>query len=163
MHGECRAPGQIGYFEKSRFFGFGFIFLGALNVFSDNLGNGLWIAFIGWFLGSAATAEVRAAEFRGLLAGYKVAQAMSEHSAFVPVELTLQQLVDEHILVHGHRVLLVRHGSVFYRRSSFSIRVGLADAASFGFGRSLAFRRRRRGCGGFGQFRRQDHVVDRPF
>ncbi|HLX62189.1 MAG TPA: site-2 protease family protein [Planctomycetota bacterium] len=91
-----------------RGFGYLFIFLGVLSVMTGNLG-GLWIAFIGWFLDNAATAEVHRAEFRGLLAGHKVSNAMN-HCDEVPANLTLQQLVDDHILVHGHRTFLVRDG-----------------------------------------------------
>ena len=36
--------------NTGRFFGFLFIFLGAWQMLGGNFGNGLWIAFIGWFL-----------------------------------------------------------------------------------------------------------------
>jgi Zn-dependent protease len=93
-----------------RFFGFLFIFVGAWQMFTGNFGGGLWIAFIGWFLDNAASAQVHQAMFQGLLAGHTVAQAMSSHCAAVPDELTLQQLVDEHILGTGQRCFLVNHG-----------------------------------------------------
>ncbi len=41
-----------------RGFAFLFIALGAWQVLSGNLGGGLWIAFIGWFLNSEARAEL---------------------------------------------------------------------------------------------------------
>ena len=49
--------------------------------------------------------------FQGLLAGHTVSQAMSSHCAAIPAELTLQQLVDEHILSGGQRCFLVNRGS----------------------------------------------------
>ena len=93
-----------------RFFGFLFIFVGVLQVFSGNIGGGLWTAFIGWFLDNAASAQVHQVVFQGLLAGHKVSQAMSSHCATAPGDLTLQQLVDEHVLVGSHRCFLITRG-----------------------------------------------------
>ena len=48
---------------------------------------------------------------QGLLTGHKVSQAMSAHCAAVPADLTLQKLVDEHILgSSGQRCFLVTRG-----------------------------------------------------
>jgi Zn-dependent protease len=94
-----------------RFFGFLFILLGVWRVFSGNFGGGLWIAFIGWFLDNAASAQIQQVMFQSLLAGHKVVQTMSSHCVAVPAELTLQQLVDEHILGSGQRCFLVNRGS----------------------------------------------------
>ena len=93
-----------------RFFAFLFIFAGVWQMFSGNFGGGLWIAFIGWFLDNAASAQVQQVMFQGLLAGHRVSQAMSTHCTAVPADLTLQQLVDEHILGTGQRCFLVNRG-----------------------------------------------------
>jgi Zn-dependent protease/CBS domain-containing protein len=93
--------------NTGRFFGFLFIFAGVWQMFHGNFGGGLWIAFIGWFLDNAATQQVHQVLFQGLLAGHTVSQAMSSHCATVTGNLTLQQLVDEHILGGGQRCLLV--------------------------------------------------------
>jgi Zn-dependent protease/CBS domain-containing protein len=93
-----------------RLFGYLFILLGVWQVFSGNLGGGLWIAFIGWFLESAASVQVQQVVFQGALAGHRVFQAMSTGCASVPADLTLQQLVDEHILASGRRCFLVNRG-----------------------------------------------------
>jgi Zn-dependent protease len=93
--------------NAGRFFGFLFIFAGVWQMFNGNFGGGLWIAFIGWFLDNAASQQVNQVMFQGLLAGHTVSQAMSSHCATVPADLTLQQLVDEHILGGGHRCFLV--------------------------------------------------------
>ncbi len=92
-----------------RFFGFVFIFVGVWQVFAGNLG-GLWMAFIGWFLDNAASAQVHQLAFQGVLAGHTVSQAMGGRCTAVPAELTLQQLVDEHILAGGQRCFLVNRG-----------------------------------------------------
>jgi len=97
--------------NAGRFFGFLFIFLGVWQVFTGNLGGGLWIAFIGWFLDNAAATQAQQAMFQGLLAGHQVSQAMSSRCATVPADLTLQQLVDEHILGGGQRCFLVNRGA----------------------------------------------------
>jgi Zn-dependent protease len=94
-----------------RFFGFLFIFAGVLRVFSGDFGGGLWIAFIGWFLDNAASGQIQQVMFQGWLAGHTVSQAMSSHCLAIPAELTLQQLVDEHILSGGRRCFLVNRGS----------------------------------------------------
>jgi Zn-dependent protease/predicted transcriptional regulator len=93
-----------------RFFALAFIFVGVWQMFSGNFGGGLWIAFIGWFLDSAATGQVHQVMFQGLLVGHRVSQAMSTRCATVPADLTLQQLVDEHILANGQRCFLVNRG-----------------------------------------------------
>jgi CBS domain-containing protein len=93
-----------------RFFAFLLIFVGIWQMFTGNFGGGIWIAFIGWFLDNAASAQVQQIMFQGLLAGHKVSQAMSTHCPVVSADLTLQELVDEHILNSGQRCYLVRRG-----------------------------------------------------
>lgn len=93
-----------------RFFAFLFIFLGIWQIFTGNLGGGIWIALIGWFLDTAASAQLQQTMLEGLLAGHKVEQAMSTHCMAVPEDVTLQRLVDDHILGSGQRCFLVNHG-----------------------------------------------------
>jgi Zn-dependent protease/CBS domain-containing protein len=93
-----------------RFFAFLFIIVGVWLMFSGDFTGGLWIAFIGWFLDTAASAQVQQVMVQGLLAGHRVSQAMSTHCANVPVDLTLQDLVDEHILGSGQHCFLVIRG-----------------------------------------------------
>lgn len=93
-----------------RIFALLFIFVGVWQMFSGNFGGGIWIAFVGWFLDNAASAQVQQVMFKGLLAGHSVAQAMSTRCAAVPADLMLQQLVDDHILAGGQRCFLVNRG-----------------------------------------------------
>jgi Zn-dependent protease len=93
-----------------RCFAFLFIFVGVWQMFTGNFGQGLWIAFIGWFLDNAASAQVQQLMYQGLLAGYRVSQAMNAHCSAVPADLSLQQLVDDHILASGQRCFLVNRG-----------------------------------------------------
>ncbi|MFN0172704.1 MAG: site-2 protease family protein [Bryobacteraceae bacterium] len=94
-----------------RFFGFLFIFTGVWKMFSGNFSGGLWIVFIGWFLESAASAQVHQVVYQGLLTGHTVSQAMSTHCATVSADLTLQEVVDEHVLGAGRRCFLVNRGA----------------------------------------------------
>ncbi len=93
-----------------RFIAFLFILLGVWQMFAGNFFNGLWIAFIGWFLESAATGQVQQQAIQDLLAGHKVSQAMNPHYTAIPGDTTLQQLVDHHILGIGQRSFLVKSG-----------------------------------------------------
>jgi Zn-dependent protease len=93
-----------------RFFAFLFIFIGVWLMVRGNFGGGLWIVFIGWFLDTAASAQVQQVMIQGLLTGHKVSQAMSTHCGAVPADLTLQDLVDEHIIGSGQRCFLVTRG-----------------------------------------------------
>ena len=93
-----------------RFFAFMLIFAGVWQMFGGNLGGGLWIAFIGWFLDNAASVQVQQVVFRGLLTGHRVSEAMSTHCAIIPEDLPLQRVVDEQILGGGQRSFLVNRG-----------------------------------------------------
>lgn len=86
---------------------FGFILVGVWQMFTGNLAGGLWIAFIGWFLESAAHAQLSQQYLHNLLTGHTVAQVMSRSYAIIPGNLTLQQLADEHILIAGRRFFVV--------------------------------------------------------
>jgi Zn-dependent protease len=96
--------------NTGRLFAFLFIFAGVWQMVSGNFTGGLWIAFIGWFLDSAASAQVQQVTVQGLLTGHTVSQAMSTHCANVSADATLQDLVDEHILGSGQHCFLVKRG-----------------------------------------------------
>lgn len=93
-----------------RFFALLLIFAGTWQMFNGNLGGGLWIALIGWFLDNAASVQIQQVTFRRLLTGHRVLQAMTTHCAIIPENLTIQQLVDEQILGGGQRSFLVNRG-----------------------------------------------------
>jgi CBS domain-containing protein len=96
--------------STGRFFGFLFIALGVWQVLGGNIFNGLWIAFIGWFLESAAGSQLQMQMFQGLLGGHKVVEAMGNECARTSGNTPLQKLVDEQILSHGQRCFLVEVG-----------------------------------------------------
>jgi Zn-dependent protease/CBS domain-containing protein len=94
-----------------RFIAYIFIFLGVWQIFAGNFVNGLWIAFIGWFLESAARGQVQQLALQDMLAGHKVSQAMNRQYTSLPADTTLQKLVDDHILGSGRRSFMVERGN----------------------------------------------------
>jgi Zn-dependent protease len=93
-----------------RFIAYLFIFLGVWQIFGGNFFNGMWIAFIGWFLESAARGQVQQMALHDLLAGHTVSQAMNRQYTEIPADTTLQRLVDDHILGGGRRSFVVKKG-----------------------------------------------------
>jgi len=80
-----------------------FIFWGVWQMFSGNFVGGLWIAFIGWFLQNAATASVQQMTLIRLLTGHTVGEIMTRECTTLTPEVTLEQLVHDHILTTGKR------------------------------------------------------------
>jgi Zn-dependent protease len=93
-----------------RFIGFLFILFGVYQVFTGNFINGLWIGFIGWFLESAAMSQAQQQRIHDLLAGRRVSQAMSTNYTSIQPDVTLQTLVDRHVLGNGQRSFVVEEG-----------------------------------------------------
>jgi Zn-dependent protease/CBS domain-containing protein len=93
-----------------RVIAFLFILLGVWQMVSGNFGNGLWIAFIGWFLESAANAQVQQQIVQDLLVGHTVSQAMSRNFTILSPNTTFQQMIDLHILGEGRRFFIVKDG-----------------------------------------------------
>ncbi len=91
-----------------RFIAYLFILVGVWQMFTGHFGNGLWIAFIGWFLESAAASQLQQQTIHDLLAGHRVSDAMRRDYTAVSPGSTLEQLVNEHILGGGRRSLVVK-------------------------------------------------------
>ncbi len=96
--------------STGRFFGFLFIVWGVWQALRGNVANGLWIAFIGWFLESAAGAQVQQQMVQGLLVGHKVSEAMGNACIHVSADTSLQKLIDQEVLSHGRQCFLVDRG-----------------------------------------------------
>ncbi len=84
-----------------------FIFYGVSQAVTGSLLNGLWIAFIGWFLFNAAASGYRQLEMRELLHGVSARDIMSRDLSFVPPQLSLQELVDQYFLRSSKHAFLV--------------------------------------------------------
>ena len=83
--------------------GYLFIFGGIFLIFQGNWFNGLWLALIGWFLENAAVGSYRQLALRDMLQGHTVREVMTQDCLFVPPELTIEQLVHDHVLTSGRR------------------------------------------------------------
>jgi Zn-dependent protease len=84
-----------------------FIIIGLWQMLTGNFANGLWIAFVGWFLENAAMGQMQNLTIQDLLAGHKVDQAMGRNYAIIPANITLQKLADDHVLGLGRSFFVV--------------------------------------------------------
>jgi Zn-dependent protease len=73
------------------------IILGAVIALGGSLINGIWLAFIGWFLLTAAQESVAQVAIRGALAGLRAADVMSQEVPTIGREISLE--------AYGHEVL----------------------------------------------------------
>jgi Zn-dependent protease len=92
------------------FFAYLFIIYGVFLIFTGNLINGLWIAFIGWFLVSASRGQARQEQVKTALLGHKVFEVMSQGYTIIQGSTVLQSLIDDHILGGGRRSFIVESG-----------------------------------------------------
>ncbi|MDP2931511.1 MAG: site-2 protease family protein [Chloroflexota bacterium] len=108
LRGATRAASGIG-----RGVGYLFIFGGIWFIFTGNWFNGIWLALIGWFLESAAAGSYRQLLMQEMLQGHTVSEIMTRDCLVVPPDLSVEQLVNEHILKSGRRCFpVVRDGHV---------------------------------------------------
>lgn len=77
-----------------RVFAYLMIAAGVLELFTGQVANGIWIAFIGWFLLSAAAAEESGTAVRTLLRSVPVSAAMTSPVIVVPDWLTVDQFIE---------------------------------------------------------------------
>jgi Zn-dependent protease/predicted transcriptional regulator len=96
--------------SSGSFFSYVFIFLGTYQILGGNLMNGVWTAFIGWFLLNASGGQVRRERLKELLAGHKASEAMNRSFTMVQADTPIQTLVDEHILGSSRRSFIVKQG-----------------------------------------------------
>jgi Zn-dependent protease/predicted transcriptional regulator len=82
------------------------ILLGAYGVFNGFVRQGLWTAFIGWFILNAAQESVAQVAIRETLVGLSAADVMSKEVPTVPGHITLEEYSAE-VLRTGRRVHLV--------------------------------------------------------
>ena len=90
-----------------RFFGFAMIFFGFWQMLTGAFVNGIWIAFIGWFLESAAGSELHQETLKYLLGGHKVADAMQRTFPQVPASSTVEDLAEQTGLLSNGRPVVV--------------------------------------------------------
>lgn len=84
-----------------------FILAGVGQLFFGNVLNGLWIAFIGWFLHTAAESSYQQVALRDSLVGVRVRDVMTLQCPTIRGDLSLDQLVHEQLLRTGQRCFFV--------------------------------------------------------
>ncbi len=77
-----------------RVFAYLMIAFGVFELFTGAVLNGIWIAFVGWFLLSAGSSEDTGAAVRGILRSVPVSAAMSSPVVTVPDWLTVDQFLE---------------------------------------------------------------------
>ena len=82
-------------------------------LLGGGLVGGLWLMFIGWFLNNAALASYRQLLVRETLEDVPVARIMQTQLDRVDPALSVQRLVDEHVMASGQRVLPVERDGRF--------------------------------------------------
>ena len=93
---------------------YGFIVWGVWQIFGGNWADGLWIAFIGWFLHSAAVQSVQQLAVQDLLAGHTAREALLTDCPHVLPRLTLDVVVDQVVGPSGRRCFPVMEGDQVY-------------------------------------------------
>ena len=87
--------------------GYLFIFGGIFFIFRGLWFNGLWLILIGWFLENAAVGSYRQVALQEILQGHTANEIMTQDCPSVSPELTIEQLVNQHILITGTRCFAV--------------------------------------------------------
>ena len=84
-----------------------FIFYGIWSFFTGAGFNGLWIAFIGWFLMEAAHSSYAQVEVTAAFQGMRVSEVMSRDCAIINRGISLRELVDNYVLNGAQRCFAV--------------------------------------------------------
>lgn len=94
-------------------FGFLLIFWGAWQIFAGDFLNGIWIAFVGWFLNNAAESTRAQQQVKESLDGVRVSDLMAPMPPLLDAATSVQDLVMSHLVRGGARAVLVgRSGEV---------------------------------------------------
>ena len=92
---------------SGRFFGFLLIFFGLWHLLTGDVAGGIWIAFIGWFLESAAGTQLHQETLKNLLGDHRVADAMQRSFPQVSAGATIEELAQQTGLPSNGRSVIV--------------------------------------------------------
>jgi CBS domain-containing protein len=95
-----RVTAAVSAARAGRIVGFVMIALGVLQVVLGRGFGGVWLALIGWFVVSAATAEEQQAKLGGRLAGVAVGQVMAPRPVVLDGNLTVADFIAQVALTH---------------------------------------------------------------
>lgn len=100
-HGDP-ARAAIGAARAGRTLAFILIALGLLEFLAGGMVAGVWLAFIGWFIFTAAHTDETLALTRNALAGVRVGDAMTAHPRTAPAWITVQDFIERYLLGDRH-------------------------------------------------------------
>ncbi|HEV8120737.1 MAG TPA: site-2 protease family protein, partial [Candidatus Polarisedimenticolia bacterium] len=93
------------------FLGYAFLLLGLIAIAREEWLQGIWLGVLGLFLQRAAGASYETALLRDMLSGVRVSSVMTRDVITVPDHLSLEELVNEHLLRRPHQAFPVVSGS----------------------------------------------------
>jgi CBS domain-containing protein len=74
------------------------IAVGIYFIFTNNFINGIWLAFIGWFVQSSAYLSYRQLIFDTSIKGFKVKDIMNENMVIVKNDIKIEDLVNNYFM-----------------------------------------------------------------
>jgi CBS domain-containing protein len=81
-----------------RIIGFLMIAVGIYFIFTNNFLNGIWLAFIGWFLQSSAYLSYRQLIFDSSIKGFKVKDMMNTNIVIIKRDTTVGEIVNNYFM-----------------------------------------------------------------
>ncbi len=90
-----------------RLFGFILIMFGFFEMMAGFFVDGIWMSFIGWFLESAAFAQIQKEKLSKFLDGHTVEEAMTKAYGLVPADTTISEFIQNEILIRHRRAFIV--------------------------------------------------------
>ena len=90
--------------------GIAMVFGANLPVLGTGIANGIWFAFIGWFLVNAASQSYQQVVIEDMLEGIPITRLMREPSPAVSPDLAVGNLVYNHVLRGEERAFPVVEG-----------------------------------------------------
>lgn len=112
-HGDA-ARAALGAARAGRAVAFILIGLGLVEFLAGALVAGAWLAFIGWFIFTAAHTDESQLTTRNALAGVRVGDAMTAHPHTAPTWITVEDFIEHYLLGDRHSAYPVqdRDGSI---------------------------------------------------
>jgi Zn-dependent protease/predicted transcriptional regulator len=90
--------------------GLAMVFGATLPVLGTGILNGIWFAFIGWFLINAASQSYQQVVIEDMLEGVPITRLMREPAPSVPPDISISSLVYDHVMQGEERAFPVMDG-----------------------------------------------------
>ena len=100
-HGDTTRA-AVGAARAGRFVAYGLIGIGLLEFFAGSVVGGVWMAFIGWFLFTAARDEEIWVRTRQSLAGVSVDKVMTARPHTAPASISVEDFIQRYLLGDRH-------------------------------------------------------------